>query len=267
MSGFDKNWLALREPVDVKARAIQLVERLSRHVEANAAPVILDIGCGTGSTWRSISARVPHTTQWHLLDYDPLLLAEAERRIGGGSGGAVTFRQFDLNQIEDLPLDNVTVVTASALFDLCSADFCNRFAETLAKSSAGLYAALNYDGMMEWSIPHPLDQQVVLDVNRHQRFDKGFGPALGPDATEHLRLAFEALRYRTAVATSPWLMGPDERDLQVAFLEGLEKPLVEVGSLTDSEIGRWLRFRLDTIAEPGSSCVVGHTDILALPRR
>jgi trans-aconitate methyltransferase len=170
MSGFDKDWLALREPVDQRARADALVERLSRHLEEAEAPAIIDIGCGTGSTWRSLSGRLPLAATWQLLDYDPLLLAEAERRIGGA--GDVTFRQFDLNQFEDLPLEKVTVVTASALFDLCSADFCNRFAEALVRSKTGLYAALNYDGVIEWSVRHPLDGQVVIDFNQHQRSDK-----------------------------------------------------------------------------------------------
>ena len=265
MSGFDKDWLALREPVDMRARAGSMVERLARHLEQVAAPGILDIGCGTGSTWRSLSGRFPRAANWQLLDYDPALLAEAERRIRG-DGGNVSFLQFDLNQVEDLPLAGISVVTASALFDLCSADFCNRLADRLVRSKTGLYAALNYDGVLEWSIRHPLDGQVVIDFNHHQRTDKGFGPALGPDATEHLRLTFENLRYSTSVATSPWVMGPEDAGLQAAFLDGLERPLMEIGSLTVDEIQTWLRFRREKIEEPGSLCVVGHTDILALPR-
>jgi SAM-dependent methyltransferase len=263
MSGFDKNWLALREPADDKARAASLVEQFCHHLTEVSTPAVLDIGCGTGSTWRSLSAQVPTGTQWRLLDHDPELLAEAERRIG--HKGAVTFNRFDLNRVEDLPLNDVAVVTASALFDLCSADFCNRFAQTLRRNNVALYAALNYDGRMEWSIRHPLDQQVVSDFNQHQHFDKGFGPALGPNATEHLRLVFEAHHYHTAVATSPWMMGAEEEKLQIVFLQGLEKPLMEIGSLSKGEIAAWLDFRLHKILEPGSSCVVGHTDILALP--
>ncbi|MFN3442820.1 MAG: methyltransferase type 11, partial [Rhizobium rosettiformans] len=62
-------------------------------------------------------------------------------------------------------------------------------------------------------------------------------------------------------------MGPEEADLQIAFLKGLEQPLVEIGSLTAPEIRSWMDFRLEAVGQTGSSCVVGHTDILALPRR
>ncbi len=264
MSGFDKDWLALREPVDQRARAMPLVDELARHLGTVAQASLLDIGCGTGSTWRSLIPHVPTDTRWMLLDYDPVLLGEAERRIG--ERGNVSFRQFDLNEVQSLPLSDVTVVTASALFDLCSADFCQRFAETIARNGTGLYAALNYDGVMQWSVPHEFDGQVAADFNRHQRFDKGFGPALGPDATDHLRHAFETLGYSVSVGSSPWLMGPDDAALQAAFLDGLEKPLTEIGSLTKQDIRSWMDFRLERIGEAGSSCVVGHADILALPR-
>jgi SAM-dependent methyltransferase len=262
MSGFDKDWLTLREPVDRQARASSLVDELAQHLEASAAPSILDIGCGTGSTWRSLASDLPAATRWTLLDYDPLLLLEAERRIGVGT---VSFRQFDLNEVEALPLSDVTVVTASALFDLCSAAFCDRFCALLGRAGTGLYAALNYDGVMTWSVRHPLDAQVVEDFNRHQHFDKGLGPALGPDATEYLRQSLEYRGYRVHIDDSPWVMGPANSSLQEAFLLGLEKPMSEIGNLTQAEIGAWLKFRLSAISQNNSSCVVGHTDILALP--
>lgn len=266
MSGFDKNWLALREPADSRARASDLIDRLCVHlVAAKPHRALLDIGCGTGSTFRTLSSYVPPDTTWHLLDYDPLLLAEAERRIG--ERPAVRFQQHDLNDLKSLPLDGVTVVTASALFDLCSADFCNRFIETISQRGNGLYAALNYDGVMHWTQPHPLDEQVVADFNRHQRIDKGFGPALGPDATQHLRLGLEWSGYIVRVAPSPWMLGPAEAGLQEELLRGMLNPLIEIGNLSSSQIRDWLGFRLACIAPAGSSCVVGHTDLIALRRR
>ena len=263
MSGFDKDWLALREPADRKARAVNLIDRLCVHMVATKPHrALLDIGCGTGSTFRALSPRVPPDTAWQLLDYDPLLLAEAKRRTG--EKPTVRFQQHDLNDLESLPLDGVTVVTASALFDLCSADFCNRFVETISRHGAGLYAALNYDGVMHWAQPHPLDEQVVADFNLHQRFDKGFGPALGPDATLHLRLGLEWNGYLVRTAPSPWVLGPDQARLQGELLRGMVPPLTEIGHLSPAQISEWLGFRLARVAMPGSSCVVGHTDLIAL---
>ncbi|MBP1849484.1 class I SAM-dependent methyltransferase [Rhizobium halophytocola] len=262
MSGFDKNWLALREPADRAARSVsQMGELATRFEGAGDKPRILDIGCGTGSTYRSLSEILPDATRWLLLDYDPLLLEEAERRIG--SSDRIDFRRHDLNDLDGLPLDGVQAVTASALFDLCSQAFCARFVKRIAKAGCSLYAALNYNGVMRWSVSHPLDDVVAADFNRHQRTDKGFGPALGPDATDCLARQLRDEGYSISLGDSPWRMRPDQADLQAAFLDGLRQPLAEIGSLSSAEIDTWLAFRQQAITAEGSLCEVGHTDLLA----
>ena len=263
MSGFDAAWLGLREPADRAARAWPLVEALSRHLAAHPAPRLLDIGCGTGSTWRSLVGHLPAHTGWRLLDHDPLLLEQARQRIGSETG--VEIAAFDLNAFEALDCADFAVVSASALFDLCSASFCGRVVAHLARHRVGLYAALNYDGVMHWSVGHPLDEEVVADFNRHQTGDKGFGPALGPAATDHLRTAFERHGYAIAVAESPWLLGPEDRALQEAFLDGVMQPLAEIGRLPSGDVLAWRRFRSRVLGQPGSLCRVGHLDLLALP--
>lgn len=263
MSGFDKGWLALREPADREARARPLIDALCRYLLGKAdSPSLLDIGCGTGSTYRTLSPAVPTATRWQLLDYDPQLLLEAETQIGPST--SVTFRRHDLNDLEGLPLDGVSVVTASALFDLCSDEFCDRFVDRLARQKTGLYAALNYDGVMSWSEAHPIDGQVVESFNRHQRLDKGFGPALGPDATEHLGRLLGARGYAVEIGTSPWQLGPEHHALQVELLHGIRQPVTEIGAIGLTDLEEWLAFRLAAINRPDSSCVVGHTDLLAL---
>lgn len=264
MSGFDKDWLALREPADKAARDAALVADLAAYLADRDNPSVLDIGCGTGSTFRSLSPSVPAGTSWQLLDYDPLLLQEAGRRIG--TGQAVRFRQHDLNDLDSLPLDGVSVITASALFDLCSDAFCRRFVAHVAARGCAFYAALNYDGVIRWNKPHPLDAAALESFNRHQQTDKGFGPALGPHATACLSEALEEHGYRVQVGDSPWQLRVDQPDLQRAFLEGMRQPLMEIGLLSPSEIETWLEDRLAEIAGGKSEVEVGHSDILALHR-
>lgn len=263
MSGFDKDWLALREPADRAARHTGLPDDLARHLGALERAHILDIGCGTGSTWRSLNDRLPGQITWTLLDHDPALLDEAQRRIGEESG--IAFRQHDLNDIATLPLEDASVVTASALFDLSSERFCTALVERLASARIGLYAALNYDGVMHWSLPHPLDGQMVDLFNRHQRTDKGFGTALGPDATACLARLLTAHGFSVRIEDSPWRMDSRTAALQAEFLHGLRRPLLEMSALSKATVDGWLEFRLSAIGQPGSSCLVGHTDLLALP--
>lgn len=263
MSGFETEWLALREPADRLARAPALLDTLSRYLQAMPAPAIIDIGCGTGSTWRSLKSHVPEGTSWLLLDYDPVLLKEAERSIGNDQD--VALRRFDLNDLQDLPLEGVSMVTASALFDLVSEDFCVAFCDRIVDQGCGLYAALNYDGVIRWTHGHPLDDEMVAAFNRHQQTDKGFGKALGPEAGGCLERLFEARGYQVEATRSPWRMDATAADLQKAFLSGFRQPLQEMSGRSDAEIEDWLAFRMAAIAAPVSLCEVGHTDLIALP--
>lgn len=263
MSGFDKAWLRLREPADREARSPVLFETVEKYINSpRRSRVIMDIGCGTGSTFRTLSSSLPDA-QWKLLDYETTLLDEAKRQIGSREN--VSFYCVDLNILDESLLDGVSIVTASALFDLCSQEFCQRFVERLARKRIGLYAALNYDGVMEWSIEHPLDGRIVADFNRHQHLDKGFGPALGPDASDHLSRLFKASGFVVQTASSPWHLGSESEELQREFLGGLKAPIMDTGNIGEQEFSDWLDFRMSHIGESGSRCIVGHTDFLALP--
>ena len=182
MSGFDKDWLALREPADIGARDEALLAAAIEVAENAPGHGILDIGCGTGSTFRTLSPRLRNPIHWRLFDYDQRLLDEARRL----HGDAVELAQGDLNDIAGLPLEGIGLITASALFDLCSQAFIDRFVTRIAEAGIGLYAALCYDGVMRWSKPHPLDDVVTANFNAHQLTDKGFGLSLGPKAWQRL---------------------------------------------------------------------------------
>ncbi len=263
MSGFDKDWLALREPADRAARHIGLMDTLAGYLDDRRDPLVLDIGSGTGSTWRSLEDRLRPGTRWLMIDNDPLLLEEAKRQIGERQ--EVAYRRHDLNDIDGLPLEGVSIVTASALFDLCSDRFCAALVDRLASSGCGLYAALNYDGGMRWSPAHPLDEDMVDLFNRHQRTDKGFGPALGPDATACLSRHLAARGFRIMIGESPWRMDNGTAALQTELLRGLRAPLLEMSTLPEAAIDAWLEYRLASIHGTDGSGLVGHTDLLALP--
>ncbi len=260
MSGFDKGWLTLREPADLKARDEALMAGAVEAATLAKHPVILDIGAGTGSTFRTLGPRLHKPAAWRLVDNDRRLLDEAARL----HGDAIETIQADLNDIDSLPLSAATLVTASALFDLCSQDFIARFTRKIAQTGTGLYAVLNYDGVMHWSKFHPLDEVMTAMFNAHQLSDKGFGPALGPSAWKALATALEDNGYVVKTATSTWTLTAADADLQVLFLNGIVRAVLEYGELDDAEIGDWSQFRHRMIDREDSLCRVGHQDVLAL---
>lgn len=259
MSGFDKNWLVLREPVDARSRDKTLLVAAAKAIENAPGSTVLDIGCGTGATFRALSPRIAKKVRWRLFDNDKRLLDEARRL----HGNAIELIRGDLNNIEALPLADAGLVTASALFDLCSEQFIDQFAERISRTGIGLYAALNYDGEMIWSKPHPLDQAITGSFNAHQLSDKGFGISLGPTAWKMLVECLEKRDYRVQVARSPWIMTAADAGLQRSFIDGIIRAIYEYGQLDEVEIRDWIKFRYRMIDQAGSLCRVGHQDVLA----
>jgi ubiquinone/menaquinone biosynthesis C-methylase UbiE len=80
---------------------------------AGPEPIILDLGCGTGSTVRALAPYLPEETQWRLVDNNLDLLRRASVDIAGSS----STHCLDIRKLEQLPLEGVTLVTASALLD------------------------------------------------------------------------------------------------------------------------------------------------------
>ncbi|MEY4985020.1 MAG: hypothetical protein RIR62_3286, partial [Pseudomonadota bacterium] len=89
--GFSADWLALREPADHAARDARLL-RAAAGVARHRA-VVVDLGCGTGSTRRAFGDLLAGAT-WRMVDGDAALLARA-----GGEGHCL-----DLDRVAELPL-------------------------------------------------------------------------------------------------------------------------------------------------------------------
>lgn len=252
--GFSAAWLALREPADRAARDPGLLSRAA--TLAGPRPVILDLGCGTGSTLRAMSPHLPAHALWRLadLDADLLRLAAAE------APGRATTHLLDLRDLDALPLEGVTLVTASALLDLMPADWIGRLAARLAAARLPFYAVLSYDGVMAWQPPLPDDDAITRAFNDHQRRDKGLGPALGPAAATRAAEIFTEAGFTVATADSPWRIGPDQQDLHDALVQGIASAAAEQGA---PDAAGWAAARAPLSAL--GQCIIGHGDLLATP--
>ncbi|ODN70983.1 hypothetical protein [Methylobrevis pamukkalensis] len=140
-------------------------------------------------------------------------------------------------------------------------------AARLAASRSGLYAALSYDGRMDFGPAHPHDSEVIAAFNRHQTGNKGFGLALGPAATDALARALGQQGYRVSIARSDWRLGAgdaaiDHPDLARPLLDGIATAAIEAGAC-DRATADWLDMRLSSLDT--GRILVGHLDLLALP--
>ena len=269
---------------------------------------ILDLGCGTGANLRYLAPRLglalgagPWARQdWICVDRDRKLLANLTRRTGDwargrnlttsvqgegliiqgiqgvpapGPHGRVWTLDLDLARgAESLLLGAGTLVVASALLDLVSADWLAGLLRACARSRSHLYLALTYDGRIDLSPDHPHDGTLVALVNAHQGRDKGLGgPALGPSAPACLAELAAGLGFALEAADSDWVLGPDEPELQAALVAGwavAAREQVPVGPESrglDEEICRWHERRQAQIAAGLLHIRVGHRDALLSP--
>lgn len=256
MTGFTADWLTLRESADARARDPVLLGRLAAHLAGRGPLRVLDLGAGTGASLRVLAPAIGAKQHWVLADDDPDLLARAE------APGGVTLerRRIDLGaDLADLFDPAPDLVTASALFDLCGAAWLEGLVARVAGCGAALYAALTYDGREAWHPAHTLDDEVLAAFHADQRRDKGLGPALGPEAHDHLATCLRAQEYSVSEARSDWVLVRSSDDALIAALaEGTAAAVAPGIGAERSEAWRAARSGADRVS-------VGHRDLLALP--
>ncbi len=278
MTGFSPDWLALREPADHAARNPQLLAAVGAHFSARQSITIVDLGCGAGSNLRGAWSALPPHQHWTLVDADEMLLGVARERLAAWADDVhrqgeelvlrkaektitVDTRKADLNNDLEWVLGwQPDLVTGAALLDLASKRWLERFAAALVSQRLPLYAVLTYDGREKWRPEHPADARMLAAFHHHQRGDKGFGPAAGPDATEIMAEAFRKSGFAVSIGESLWQLGEEHRGLLTALLEGSAAAVRETGHVDGATIADWLEARRSI-----QSAMVGHLDLWARP--
>ena len=280
MSGFGLGWLTVREPCDHAARSAELADRFAAAL--GAKPLLIDLGCGTGSNLRYLAPKIAGPNRWRCMDNDPALLRAAPselQRWAQDRGWApelegedlvlarpageivVTFALRNLAR-EGLPENaGVAGVTASALLDLTSAGWLESLAEACRERP--LLMALSFDGRLAFEPAAPEDEDVRARFVAHQRTDKGFGPALGPDAAAYLADRLMARGCAVTTERSDWQLGAVDQALLRSTLEGMIDAVCEIEP--DGRLQRWVARRREQLASGVLRLTVGHVDLLALP--
>lgn len=251
---FSADWLALREPADLAARDGALAQALAAWANALPhAPLIVDLGCGTGASFRALAPLIPRA-RWRLVDHDPALLAIAHARTGAET------LQIDLAAAPEAALAGADVVTASALFDLASQAWITRVVGAMP-AGAAMLAALSYDGVEVWDPPHPAEAAGLAAFHAHQAGDKGFGPSLGPLGGAALAAALARSGRAVRTADSPWrLTRPAHGDLIEALADGAAEAARETGTMAPETWAGWRDAR-----HGAARVTIGHLDVLGLP--
>ena len=262
-------WLDLRERADAAARSRELVSRLRPRLPAGGGLVIHDLGCGSGAMGRWLAPLLPGPQHWVLHDGDAglLTLAEACRAGPAADGSAVTVdtRLSDVTRLGPDGLANATLITASALLDLLTADELARLVHACAVAGCPVLLTLSVTGRVQWLSEDPLDSRLAASFNAHQRRATRRGRLLGPDAIEDAAERFRRLGAEVIVRPSPWRLGVADTGLAVEWLGGWVGAACEQEPELAADAGPYRRRRL---SEAGAGCLavtVGHADLLVLP--
>lgn len=260
------DWLTLREPADASARSPELVERLRPHLRdrpGDGPLVVRDLGCGTGSMGRWLAGRLPGPQHWVLHDRDPALLDRAATSMPAGV--TVETSAGEITDLDAAQLAGTSLVTASALLDLLTADDVEALAAACTAAGCPALLTLSVAGSASLAPEEPLDAAFAGAFDAHQRRSEGGRRLLGPDAPAAAAAAFGRRGAQVVTALSPWRLGPADAELAEEWLRGWLSAACEQRSELRAAANAYLRRRLDAAAAGELRIVVGHADLLALP--
>lgn len=283
MTGFSADWLGLREPADTAARPPDLVDWIAPSLPRDRSVHVLDLATGTGSNLRYLAPRLGGLQQWVLADHDPALLGAMPERLaawaaandvsmetagkpltllGAGFSCRVDRLQVDLSRDPGtLDFTRFDLVSTAALLDLVSDVWLEDLVRRCVESGCSILFALSYDGRIDCTPADPFDARIRDLVNDHQRTEKGFGPALGPDAAIRVVRLLERLGYEVRAEQSDWRIDAAQSALQAELIAGWASAAAEVAPDERASIDAWLQRRLAWVRDGQSRLVVGHVDV------
>lgn len=260
-------WLSLREHADHAARCRNLVSEMRRALP-NDGIVVHDLGSGTGSMARWLAPQLSGPQHWVLHDRDTDLLVRAlgfaPLLTSDGTQIRLSTLCRDVTTIRATDLVGATLVTASALLDLLTADEVTRIVLACVTSGCSALFTLSVTGNVVLTPAHWLDEAIGSAFNAHQRRTVAGRRLLGPDAVDHAAAAFARLGADVVTRESPWLLGADDVGLVVEWLTGWVGAACEQRPELTDPARAYLRQRLAEAAAGRLRVSVGHADLLAL---
>ena len=256
-------WLRLREPADAAARSVELPDRLARHLAGAGRLVIHDLGAGSGAMGRWLAPRLPGPQHWDVHDRDADLLklavAGAPGPAAGGAAVTVETRRSDITRLTSDDLAGASLVVASALLDLLTADALARMLATCA--GLPMLLALTVAGRVTLTPAEPLDAPMGSAFDAHQRR----GGRLGPDAVAAVVAELRGSGAEVLVRPTPWRLDALHAGLVAEWLDGWVAAACEQEPALAAEAVVYRDRRLAQLADGALAVTVDHADLLVLP--
>ena len=189
----------------------------------------------------------------------PTLLEHAVAAPPGSASVTLETRRSDITWLTPDDLAGASLIVASALLDMLTADELVRMLQACA--GRPMLLALTVTGRVTLTPTDPLDAHVGAAFNAHQRR----GRRLGPDA---VAAAVDVLRGTGAevlVRPSPWRLDATHADLTAEWFGGWVDAACEEEPVLAAEAGSYQARRLAQATAGELAVTVDHADLLVLP--
>ena len=180
-------------------------------------------------------------------------------RTADGTAVTVEARRSDITRLAPRELAGASLVTASALLDLLTADELARM--LVACAGVPMLLALTVVGRVRLTPAEPLDALIGAAFNAHQRRGGLLGPDAVPAAIDQLR----GTGAEVLVRPSPWRLDGGDADLVAEWLCGWVAAACEQEPALAEEAGAYRDRRLAQAAAGELEVIVDHADLLVLP--
>jgi hypothetical protein len=208
---------------------------------------------------RWLAPRLPGPQHWVVHDLDANLLELAAAVPPGSASVTVEARRSDIAQLTPDDLAGASLVTASALLDLLTADELAGMLRACVGRPTLL--ALNVVGRVSLTPSDPLDECIGAAFNAHQRRDG----VLGPDAVAAAVAELRGTAAEVLVQPSRWRLGAAHADLVAEWFDGWVAAACEQEPALADAAGAYRDRRLAQAAAGELAVTIDHADLLVLP--
>lgn len=280
---FTVKWLNERFLFDVAARNKVVETQLKTHFKDKKSLRIVDIGSGSGNNFKHLSLCFEQNQHWTLVEHDPRLCKAAVTLLadhGRMRGYDVAQNEFSLSMLkgehrivvetiqinllevaQHINLNEVDLVSDSAVFDLFSLKQYQSFVQKVFKAGACIHSVLNYMGM-SFRPMKKHDQQMIDLYEKHmlrpQEFGQGMGSKSGRIMHQHLK-EIDAL---AASGISSWQIESGAISMQTQLIDFMEEAIPELDLSVEEKahFEEWLPEKRAMIADETLAIQVDHYD-------
>jgi hypothetical protein len=263
------DWLALREAEDARARSRTLAQAVLPLLPSGPVTVH-DLGSGTGSMMRWLAPLLPGPQTWVLHDWNASLTQGAfdgaPPRDRDGGPVSIRSRVGELERLDGAHLENASLVTASALLDVLTAQEAHAIVDACVQAGAPVLLSLSVTGEVELRPGDVRDKLVERAFNDHQRREVHGRRLLGRYAAPIVLGLFGRAGWNTRKALTSWRLDDGEPRLLDEWFEGWVDAAEEQSPELRETGAGYRELRRSQLERGELSAVVYHLDLLAWPR-